>query len=244
MMRAFRLSHSGAGVDGLGIHHEPVPHLRPGEVLVRIRATSLSHCERMILHGDYVLPVVPDAVPLSDDAGEVVAVGRGVEDLHPGDRVAANIFPLWETGRSRSEMVPQLGATLDGMLRDFAVLPATALVQIPAHLSFAEAATLPCVGVTAWNVVNSGRTLTPDDTVLVLGSGGVPSSLSSSPGRPAHVSSPRRAVPRRQRGCGNSASTTRSTAGSNPSGGTAYERRPPGAASILSWTSPGNSTLP
>jgi NADPH:quinone reductase-like Zn-dependent oxidoreductase len=172
-VRSFHLERSGAGVEGLALCEEPVPRPGPGEVLIRVRANSLSFREQMVLRGDYVLPVQPNIVPLSDGAGEVVELGEGVASLRRGDRVAANVFPFWLEGRFRVEAVPQLGSMLDGLLRDFAVLPAEALVQIPRHLSFAEASTLPCVGVTAWNAVTGGRPLRAGETVLTLGTGGV-----------------------------------------------------------------------
>jgi NADPH:quinone reductase-like Zn-dependent oxidoreductase len=172
-VRSFHLERSGAGIEGLALREEPVPSPGPGEVLIRVRANSLSFREQMVLRGDYVLPVQPDIVPLSDGAGEVVELGEGVASMRPGDRVAANVFPLWLEGRFRVEAVPQLGSMLDGMLRDFAVLPAEALVQLPEHFSFAEASTLPCAGVTAWNAVTGGRRLGDGETVLTLGTGGV-----------------------------------------------------------------------
>jgi NADPH:quinone reductase-like Zn-dependent oxidoreductase len=172
-MRSFHLERSGAGLDGLELNEEPIPTPGPGEALVRVRANSLSFREQMVLRGDYVLPVQPGIVPLSDGAGEVVELGAGVSGVRVGDRVAANVFPFWLMGRFRREAVPQLGSALDGLLRDFAVLPAESLVRIPGHLSFAEASTLPCVGVTAWNAVTGGRQLGSGDTVLTLGSGGV-----------------------------------------------------------------------
>ncbi|WP_331722885.1 NAD(P)-dependent alcohol dehydrogenase [Nocardia sp. NBC_00511] len=141
--------------------------------MVRVRATSLSYRERMVLRGDYVLPVTPGIVPLSDGAGEVIGLGPGANRFRVGDRVAANIFPFWHDGPLRLDIASQLGSTLDGLLRDYAVLPEGALVRIPEHLTFVEAATLPCAGVTAWNAVTGGRSLAPGDTLLTLGSGGV-----------------------------------------------------------------------
>jgi NADPH:quinone reductase-like Zn-dependent oxidoreductase len=173
MMRAYRLASPGSGVAGLRLQEEPIPTPGPGEVLIRVRATSLSFRERMVLRGDYVLPVEPNIVPLSDGAGEVVAIGRGVERFAVGDRVAANIFPLWEDGPLQFETIAQLGSSHDGLLRDYAVLPQSALVHIPEHLSYVEAATLPCVGVTAWNAVTGGQPVGPATTVLTLGTGGV-----------------------------------------------------------------------
>jgi NADPH:quinone reductase-like Zn-dependent oxidoreductase len=172
-VRSFHLERSGDGLEGLSLSEDPDPAPSLGEVLVRIRANSLSFRELMVLRGDYVLPVKSGVVPLSDGAGEVAAVGPGVSNFKVGDRVAASIFPFWVDGRFRFEAVPQLGSTLDGLLREFAVLPEQALVPIPEHLSFAEASTLPCVGVTAWNALTGGRQLEPGETVLTLGSGGV-----------------------------------------------------------------------
>ena len=165
-MRSFHLECSGAGLAGLRLRDEPDPTPGPGEALVAIRANSLSFRELMVLRGDYVLPVKPDVVPLSDGAGEVVAVGEGVTRVKRGDRVASSIFPLWLEGPPRLETLPQLGATLDGLLRELAVLPEEGLVPIPEHLSFAEASTLPCVGVTAWNALLGGRDLETGETAL------------------------------------------------------------------------------
>lgn len=172
-MRAYRLKASGHGVDGLHLVEEPVPTPGPNEVLVKVHATSLSFREKMVLRGDYVLPVEPNIVPISDGAGEVVAVGSNVAQLRVGDRVAANIFPDWQDGPLQFETISQLGSSVDGMLREYAVLPQAALVRVPDHLSYIEAATLPCAGVTAWNALTGGERLGPDSTVLTLGTGGV-----------------------------------------------------------------------
>lgn len=172
-MRVYRLERSGLGVAGLRAGDEPVPEPGPGEVLVRVRATSLSFRERMVLRGDYVLPVEPGIVPLSDGAGDIAGLGPGAERFSVGDRVVANVFPMWQRGPLQFETAAQLGATRDGLLRDYAVLPEVALVPIPDHLSYVEAATLPCTGVTAWNAVTGGQPIGPGTTVLTLGTGGV-----------------------------------------------------------------------
>ncbi|MGW6564127.1 alcohol dehydrogenase catalytic domain-containing protein [Streptomyces sp. NPDC054975] len=103
----------------------------------------------MVLDGTYV-PVKPDAVPLSDGAGEVVAVGPGADTVRVGDRVAASLFPSWQDGPFAVEHLAQRGGSVDGLLTEFAVLDADSLVATPAHLSDEEAATPPCVAVTAW----------------------------------------------------------------------------------------------
>lgn len=173
-MRSYHLTRSGAGVDGLMIrdHEEPVPG--PGQVLVAVRAASLSYRELMVLRGDYVLPVKPEVVPVSDGAGEVVAVGPGVTATRVGDRVAGTLFPSWIEGPFAAEHLPQRGGSLDGMLTELAVIDQAGVVPIPEHLSYKEAATLPCAAVTAWNALTGdGAGLTPGQTVVVQGSGGV-----------------------------------------------------------------------
>lgn len=164
----------GAGLEGLTRKEHAPPTPGPYEVLIRVRAVSLNFREISILiHGAYPLPVKPDVVAVSDGAGEVVAVGDRVTRAKVGDRVAAAIFPRWIDGPFRLEYAPQLGGSLDGMLTELAAVGEDAVVPIPEHLSFEEAATLPCAGVTAWNALTGGRPLHAGETVLTLGSGGV-----------------------------------------------------------------------
>ncbi|MCI4063865.1 NAD(P)-dependent alcohol dehydrogenase [Micromonospora sp. R77] len=169
MMRSFHVD-SGAGIAGLAVREHERPTPGPGEVLVAVRAVSLSFRELMILRGTYVLPVRPDVVPVSDGVGVVVARGPGVDRPAEGERVAAAVFPYWRDGPLEPAYLAQLGGSLDGMLTEYAVLPAAALVPVPTHLSDEEAATLPCAAVTAWNALEGVRA---GDVVLTLGSGGV-----------------------------------------------------------------------
>ncbi|MEP7188889.1 MAG: NAD(P)-dependent alcohol dehydrogenase [Roseiflexaceae bacterium] len=164
----------GAGLDGLLVkeHDIPVPGSR--EVLVRVRASSLNFRELMILIlGSYPLPIRPDVIPVSDGVGEVVAVGTGVSRVGVGDRVAGAVFPYWIDGPFEWNTAAQLGGSLDGMLTEYACLPEEGVVHIPDHLSFEEAAALPCAAVTAWNALTGGRMLQAGDTILTLGSGAV-----------------------------------------------------------------------
>jgi NADPH:quinone reductase-like Zn-dependent oxidoreductase len=163
----------GAGVEGIVLREHERPTPGPHQILVRVRAASLNARELMILRGYYPLPVKPDVVLASDGAGEVVAAGEGVTRTKVGDRVAAAIFPRWIDGPFALEYSAQLGGSLDGMLTEFALLPEDAAVPIPDHLSFAEAATLPCAALTAWNALCGSVPLLPGQTVLTLGSGGV-----------------------------------------------------------------------
>jgi NADPH:quinone reductase-like Zn-dependent oxidoreductase len=163
----------GGGLAGLAVREHPRPEPGTGQALIRVRATSLSFRELMILRGWYPLPVKPELIPVSDGAGEVVAVGPAVTRVKVGDRVAAAVFPEWMDGRFSLENAAQLGGSLDGMLTEYRVLEENALVQLPEHLSFEEGATLPCAAVTAWNALTGGRGLRAGETVLTLGSGGV-----------------------------------------------------------------------
>ncbi|MFI6649204.1 NAD(P)-dependent alcohol dehydrogenase [Streptomyces sp. NPDC050529] len=173
MVRSYHLT-TGGGIDGLSLRTHTPRTPGAGEVAVAVHATSLSFRELLVLRGQYVLPVEPDVIPVSDGAGEVVAVGPDVRRVRPGDRVTAALFPRWLDGPLEPSYLPQLGGSLDGMLTELAILPEAALVPLPDHLSYAEAATLPCAAVTAWNALTGdGRGVQRGQTVLATGSGGV-----------------------------------------------------------------------
>ena len=171
-MKSYHVN-KGAGIAGLMVKEHDIPVPGPHEVLVRVRANSLNFRELSILRGYYPLPIRPDVVPVSDGAGWVVAVGSDVTRAKVGDRVADVLFPHWIDGPWGQEYSAQLGGSLDGMLTEYALLSEEGVVHIPDHLSFEEAATLPCAGVTAWNALTGARPLQAGDTVLTLGSGGV-----------------------------------------------------------------------
>jgi NADPH:quinone reductase-like Zn-dependent oxidoreductase len=177
-MRAYYLQSHGS--DGLVLRESanPKPGLR--EVAVRVRASSLNFRDLMILNNVYFQPVRPGVIPLSDGAGEVVMVGEGVSRFKVGDRVAATFHPKWLAGRITHEHLADrfaptehVGAGRDGLLTDYKIVSEEALVAIPPHLSFEEAATLPCAAVTAWSALTAPRQLAPGETVLTLGTGGV-----------------------------------------------------------------------
>ncbi|MET0984870.1 MAG: NAD(P)-dependent alcohol dehydrogenase [Steroidobacteraceae bacterium] len=162
--------------DGLRLvqRHQPTPE--PGTALVRLHAASLNYRDLLVPLGRF--PVAWDfigRIPLSDGAGEVVAVGPGVSRVKEGDRVAATPLPNWPAGDIQPEhIVANYGFNIDGMATEYAVLDANALVHIPDYLSFAEAAALPCAAVSAWSCLTEGRrSVRAGDTVLILGTGGV-----------------------------------------------------------------------
>lgn len=173
-MRAWLLPAGSDGFDKLYQDTLPDPTPGPGEVLIAPKAWSINYRDFAVAAGKYFGGVLQKpSVPLSDGAGEVVAVGAGVTQFKPGDRVQGAFFTNWVEGAPRHSMA--LGDGMGpGMLAELVVLPETGVVPMAQSLSFAQAACLPCAGVTAWNALHEGpRALRPGDRVLVLGSGGV-----------------------------------------------------------------------
>jgi NADPH:quinone reductase-like Zn-dependent oxidoreductase len=171
-MRTYQLQKLGDPSGIVEIDREP-PVAGPHDIVVHVRAASLNKRDLFILHGTYPVPARLGVVPLSDGAGEVISVGERVTRFRPGDRVAGNYFARWKTGPIDLDVFDQLGCTLDGMLTERAVLDEQWAVKVPDHLSWEEAATLPCAGVTAWNSVVGPVPVVAGQTVLTLGSGGV-----------------------------------------------------------------------
>ncbi|EJL37786.1 Zn-dependent oxidoreductase, NADPH:quinone reductase [Caulobacter sp. AP07] len=170
-MKLIRLSAPG-GLDRLELTEEDRPEPQPGEVLVRIRASSLNFHDVMVALGR--IPCADGRVPMTDGAGEVIAVGDGVDAFKVGDRVVSTFYPDWPDGEATpaaKRVIP--GETVDGYAREYACMPARAFTKAPAGYTHVEAATLTCAGVTAWRgLVVCGR-VKPGDTVLILGTGGV-----------------------------------------------------------------------
>jgi NADPH:quinone reductase-like Zn-dependent oxidoreductase len=167
-MRAWIVARGSKSIEEFRQVEQPDPVAGPHDVLVRVRATSLNYRDQAVVAGQYFGGAVTrDTVPLSDGAGDVIAVGSAVSRFKPGDRVAATFF---QPGAQPTA----LGSPLDGMLREQAVLNEDGLVAIPDHLSYGDAACLPCAAVTAWHALfRAGRPTRAGDTVLVLGTGGV-----------------------------------------------------------------------
>lgn len=160
------------GFDALTRTTRETPPLGATDVRVRVRATSLNFRDLAILRG--AAKRKAPVVPLSDGAGDVVAVGPAVTRVAVGDRVAASFFPTWIDGDFFADAhAHALGGAIDGMLAEEVVLDERAWVRVPAHFSDEEAATLPCAAVTAYNALFEGRRVGPGDTVLLLGTGGV-----------------------------------------------------------------------
>jgi NADPH:quinone reductase-like Zn-dependent oxidoreductase len=172
-MKAYRL-HEMSGPAGLKLDDLPDPVPGHSQVLVRMRAFSLNFRDLLVCKGAYNPRLRLPFVPLSDGAGEVVATGPGATRFKPGARVAAAFMPGWVDGQPDEEKARSaLGGGGEGMLAELAVLPEEALVPVPDHLSFDEAATLPCAAVTAWNALVESGGIKPGASVLLQGTGGV-----------------------------------------------------------------------
>lgn len=173
-MRAWVVPPGAKGSSQLRCLERPDPQPGPGQVLVRVRAVSLNYRDQLVASGTYFTgPNTRDLIPLSDCAGEVAAVGAGVTRVGVGDRVAGCFFQRPLDGSSPMQPLA-LGSPLDGTLADALVFFEDGVVAVPEHLSYEEAACLPCAGVTAWHALfRAGRPIRAGSTVLVLGTGGV-----------------------------------------------------------------------
>ena len=150
--------------------NDPAPG--PGEILVRVRASSLNFHDLAVVYG--MIPVADGRIPMSDGAGDVVAVGAGVKTFKPGDQVLSTFFPNWAGGGPALERVMGVpGDHVDGFAAEHVAMPATAFTRIPKGWSLTEAATLPCAALTAWRALIVDAAIRPGSVVLTQGTGGV-----------------------------------------------------------------------
>ncbi|RDB18562.1 hypothetical protein Hypma_000307 [Hypsizygus marmoreus] len=160
--------------DNLTLRTKNVEKPRTNDVLVKVHAVSLQFRDLLIASGNYPVASPPDLVPVSDMAGEVVAVGQDVKGWKVGDRVSAN----FATDHIHGDPTPaikrtDLGGLTNGVLTEYRTFPAHSLVAIPSHLSYEEASTLPCAALTAYNSLLGPIPVKAGDYVLVLGTGGI-----------------------------------------------------------------------
>ncbi|MBN9117845.1 MAG: NAD(P)-dependent alcohol dehydrogenase [Planctomycetes bacterium] len=161
------------GLENLAVVDRPEPTPAPGRVLVDVRAASLNFRDLLIAKGQYNPKLALPRVLGSDAAGEVIAVGAGVTRWKPGDRVMNTFMPNWADGPiSDAVTKPTYGNDIDGVFAERVAVDAGGLVEVAPHLTFEEAATLPCAAVTAWNALTAANT-GPGTTVLLQGTGGV-----------------------------------------------------------------------
>ena len=172
MPTALRLN--AFGLDNIALEPTALSALGAFDVHVHVRAAALNYRDLMVVLGQYNPKMQLPRILGSDAAGEVVAVGSAVTRFKPGDRVCTLFFQDWLDG----EIQPltgksALGGAIDGVFATERILPESGLIHAPAHLSFEEAATLPCAALTAWNALVEQGHLRAGQTVLVQGTGGV-----------------------------------------------------------------------
>ncbi len=165
--------------DAFGVEHVklidvPTPQPGVGEVVVDVKAMSLNYRDLLVIKGQYNPKLKLPAVPLSDGAGVVSAIGDGVTRVKPGDRVISHFVAGWIDGPYELDyLATTLGTPAAGLAAEQVVLPAEAVVPIPAGYSFAQAATLPIAALTAWSCLRTVYHLEAGQTMLTLGTGGV-----------------------------------------------------------------------
>lgn len=163
---------NGGGLDNLKIENRPDPTPAADEVLVRWHATSLNYHDYLVAIGG--IPVAKNRIPMSDGAGEIVAVGSAVNNWKVGDQIMSLFFPNWAEGKPTFiKMVGVSGETVDGYITEMSCVAATSLTKIPNGYSYAEAATLPCAALTAWRGLVAEGNIKAGDTVLIEGTGGM-----------------------------------------------------------------------
>lgn len=173
-MRVFQIE-GDWGIDNLRLSSRPVPEPGPGQVLLKMKASSLNYRDLVVPERGYgshtgTLPLVP----LSDGVGEVTAVGSAVRRVAPGDRACPTFFQRWIAGEpDLDRLTGSLGGPIDGTMAEYMCLSEDGMVKVPPHLTDIEAATLPCAALTAWSALTTCSHTRPGDRVLVQGCGGV-----------------------------------------------------------------------
>ncbi len=171
-MKGWRIT--AFGIENLEAFEAPVPKAKAEQVVLKIHAVSLNYRDLMTVRGGYNPKLALPRIPCSDGAGEIVEVGEDVTGLAVGDRVCGIFMQRWLDGPpTNAKHKAALGGDVDGMLAEYVALDATGVVRFPEHLSYEEASTLPCAGVTAWNAVVSPGELKAGDTMVIQGTGGV-----------------------------------------------------------------------
>ena len=170
-MREIQVKSPG-GLENLALVEKPDPTPKAGEVAIRWHATSLNFHDYLVAVGG--IPVQNGRVPMSDGAGEIIAIGEDVNQWQVGDKVMSMFFPNWKEGKPTFiKMVAVSGETVDGYMTEMSCVPAESITKVPDGYSYAEAATLPCAAVTAWRGLMVEGNLQAGDKVLIEGTGGM-----------------------------------------------------------------------
>lgn len=165
----------GDGVDRLNLNELSIPEVKPNEVLVKMEAVSLNYRDLLVVKGVESWKPQTPRIPISDGAGQIVALGTEISRFKVGDHVAGIFLPKWQDGELTPEQYvsPLGGAAADGVMAEYVSFDEQSVVRIPGNLSAEEAATLPAAAVTAWHAVARRSNVQPGETVLIEGTGGV-----------------------------------------------------------------------
>ena len=170
-MKKYVIKPGEKGINALHIQEMTSRQLKPREVSVRVYATSLNYRDLINVN----MGVSQELIPLSDGAGMVEEVGKEVTDLKKGDRVVGLFFPLWQSGDIDAYKFSSArgGEPTNGMLAQYVYGHEDSFLKFPEYLSYEEASTLPCAGLTAWNALVVHGKLKSGETIVILGTGGV-----------------------------------------------------------------------
>ena len=169
-MKQIQLKKPG-GLDNILFCDADVPKPKSNQIVIKIAASSLNYHDLLVALG--FIPTEDGRVPLSDAAGEIVEIGSDVKDWEVGDHVMSVCFPNWQNGAPKYELLSFIGDHEDGYATEYIAIQETAVTRIPSYMNFAQAATLPCAGLTAWRALVDDGNLKAGETVLVQGTGGV-----------------------------------------------------------------------
>ncbi len=169
-MRKYVIKPGVKGINALSLQELTLSELKPKEVSVQVQAASLNYRDLINVNQG----VSQELIPFSDGAGTVVEMGKEVTRLKKGDRVVGLFFRLWQSGDIDGDkfLSARGGVPADGMLAQYVNGHEDSFLKFPEYLSFEEASTLPCAGLTAWNALVVRGNLKSGETVVIMGTGG------------------------------------------------------------------------
>lgn len=175
-MRVYQIG-AQKNFDSLTLVERPIPTPAPGEALIKVHAAGIAARDQGIVMNQFPVPpgLRPQTrIPLSEGAGEVIAVGAGEKRIQPGQRVTSTHWARWVSGPwSPDNYIADVGNTIDGWLGEYILLPTSGLAILPDSIASDDAATFSGSGVTAWHALHEVAHVRADDIVLSLGTGGV-----------------------------------------------------------------------
>ncbi len=162
----------GGGFDSVFISTDDIPAINENQILVQIKASSLNYHDYAVVSGMW--GPAEDRIPMSDGAGEIIAIGENVKDFKVGDHVVSTFFPFWDKDESiysNFKTVP--GDGVDGYARDHVVVEENFVTKAPKLWTHLESSTLTTAALTAWRALFEDVQITKSDTILIQGTGGV-----------------------------------------------------------------------